>query len=75
MTVEQQQPTFWKQLGIQRRVVWALVMREMITRFGREGLGVLWIMAEPAMFVGGRDDLFFRRRKEWRNITSRSIWR
>lgn len=53
MTVEQRQPTFWSQLAIQRRVLWALVMREMITRFGREGLGVLWMMAEPAMFVVG----------------------
>ncbi|EKS9799915.1 MULTISPECIES: ABC transporter permease [Burkholderia] len=53
MTVEYRPPTFWEQLRIQGRVIWALVMREMITRFGREGLGVLWIMAEPAMFVVG----------------------
>jgi capsular polysaccharide transport system permease protein len=46
-------PTFVEQLRIQKRVIWALVMREMITRFGREGLGVLWMMAEPAMFVIG----------------------
>lgn len=45
--------TFIQQLRIQGRVIWALVMREMITRFGREGLGVLWMMAEPAMFVVG----------------------
>lgn len=46
-------PNFWAQLEIQRRVIWALVMREMITRFGREGLGVLWLLAEPAMFIVG----------------------
>ena len=46
-------PTFWQQLRIQRRVIWALTLREMITRFGREGLGVLWMMAEPAMFIVG----------------------
>ncbi|MCA7940016.1 sugar ABC transporter permease [Burkholderia cepacia] len=53
MTADYRPPTFREQLGIQVRVVWALIMREMITRFGREGLGVLWIMAEPAMFVVG----------------------
>jgi capsular polysaccharide transport system permease protein len=45
--------SFWYQLSIQRRVIWALVMREMITRFGREGLGVLWLVGEPAMFIVG----------------------
>lgn len=30
-----------------------MVMRETITMYGREGLGVLWIVAEPAMFVVG----------------------
>jgi capsular polysaccharide transport system permease protein len=44
---------FWYQLGIQRRVVWALVMRELITRFGREGIGVIWLVVEPAMFIVG----------------------
>lgn len=53
MNVDHRPPTFTDQLRIQVRVIWALVMREMITRFGREGLGVLWIMAEPAMFVIG----------------------
>ncbi|OXJ15733.1 ABC transporter permease [Burkholderia sp. HI2500] len=53
MTADYRPPTFWEQARIQIRVVWALVMREMITRFGREGLGVLWMMAEPAMFVVG----------------------
>jgi capsular polysaccharide transport system permease protein len=53
MTDDHRPLTFWEQLRIQFRVIWALVMREMITRFGREGLGVLWVMAEPAMFVVG----------------------
>lgn len=44
---------FWHQLKIQNRVVWALTMREVITRFGREGLGSLWLIAEPAMFIIG----------------------
>lgn len=47
------QPRFIKQLRIQARVVWALIMREMITRYGREGIGIIWLIAEPAMFVVG----------------------
>lgn len=42
-----------RQFAIQCRVVWAMVMRETITMYGREGLGVLWIIAEPALFVIG----------------------
>lgn len=37
----------------QRRVVWALVLREVITRYGRENIGVLWFFAEPLLFIVG----------------------
>jgi capsular polysaccharide transport system permease protein len=37
---------------IQRRVVSALMLRELVTRFGRENIGFLWIMAEPLLFAG-----------------------
>lgn len=47
------QPTLWSQWRIQRRVIWALTMREVITRFGREGLGSIWLFVEPAMFIVG----------------------
>src|SRR5258707_12851703 len=40
-------------LSIQRRVIHALLMREVITRFGRENLGVLWLIAEPMTFTLG----------------------
>src|ERR1700722_14333413 len=40
-------------LGIQRRVLHALLMREIITRFGRENLGVLWLVGEPMLFTLG----------------------
>jgi ABC-type polysaccharide/polyol phosphate export permease len=40
-------------LGIQRRVLHALLMREIITRFGRENLGVLWLVVEPMLFTLG----------------------
>jgi capsular polysaccharide transport system permease protein len=46
-------PTFFEQFRIQRRVIWALILREMITRYGREGLGIIWMIAEPAMFIVG----------------------
>ncbi len=36
---------------IQSRVIRALMMRELITRFGRENIGFLWMMAEPLAFA------------------------
>jgi capsular polysaccharide transport system permease protein len=44
---------FLRSLSIQRRVLHALLMREVITRFGRENLGVLWLVAEPMIFTLG----------------------
>lgn len=35
------------------RVVGALMMRELITRFGRDGLGFLWLVGEPLLFCLG----------------------
>ncbi len=43
----------WHQARIQARVIWALTMREVVTRFGREGLGSIWLFVEPAMFIVG----------------------
>ena len=45
--------TFRDQLRLQGRVIWALTLRETVTRFGREGLGMLWMIGEPALFVVG----------------------
>ena len=45
--------SFPNSLRVQWRVIWALMMREVITRFGRENLGVLWLIAEPATFTLG----------------------
>jgi capsular polysaccharide transport system permease protein len=36
---------------IQVRVIGALMMRELATRFGRENIGFLWIMVEPMLFA------------------------
>ena len=45
--------SFLKSLTVQKRVIWALLMREVITRFGRENLGVLWLIGEPMIFTLG----------------------
>lgn len=37
---------------IQMRVLHALLIRELHTRFGRENIGFLWIMVEPLLFAG-----------------------
>ena len=44
---------FWDNLRLQGRIIWALTLRETVTRFGREGLGMLWMIGEPALFVIG----------------------
>jgi capsular polysaccharide transport system permease protein len=36
----------------QVRVIQALMIRELNTRFGRENIGFLWIMGEPLLFAG-----------------------
>jgi len=37
--------------GIQWRVIHALIMREIITRFGRNNIGFLWLAVEPMLFA------------------------
>jgi len=37
---------------IQSRVISALLVRELTTRFGRENIGFLWLMLEPLLFAG-----------------------
>ena len=51
--IDNRASTLQQKLRVQRRVIWALTMREVITRFGREGLGAFWLIAEPAMFIVG----------------------
>jgi capsular polysaccharide transport system permease protein len=40
-------------LDTHRRVLWALLMRELSTRYGRDNIGFLWVIAEPLVFAGG----------------------
>jgi capsular polysaccharide transport system permease protein len=43
---------FRKGFQTQKRVIHALMIRELITRFGRENIGFLWMMVEPLLFAG-----------------------
>ena len=42
-----------RSLTIQFRVVGALLMREVLTRYGRHNIGFMWMFAEPMMFTLG----------------------
>jgi ABC-2 type transport system permease protein/capsular polysaccharide transport system permease protein len=44
---------FARSLAIQKRVVFALLMREALTRFGRHNIGFLWLFVEPMLFTLG----------------------
>ena len=50
---DKERPRLFAQARLQGRVIWALTMREIITRFGREGLGSIWLFVEPAIFIIG----------------------
>ena len=43
--------TFLQALGVQARVLGALIMRELHTRYGRENVGYLWMFLEPMMLA------------------------
>lgn len=44
---------FGRSLRVNLRVIGALLMREIITRYGRDNLGFLWLFVEPLMFTLG----------------------
>lgn len=44
--------SFLTALKLQLRVIGALLMRELHTRYGRENVGYLWMILEPAMLAG-----------------------
>lgn len=45
-------PSFRSLISIQWRVIWALILREMLTRYGRNNIGFLWLFLEPMIFIG-----------------------
>ncbi|MGB9604808.1 MAG: ABC transporter permease [Bryobacteraceae bacterium] len=46
-------PSVIRSLKIQGRVIGALLMREIITRYGRHNIGFMWLFVEPMMFTLG----------------------
>lgn len=40
----------WRRNG---RILWALIMRELSTRYGRDNIGFLWLLGEPLIFAFG----------------------
>ncbi len=45
--------SLFRMFVLQARVIWALVLRELQTRYGRENIGFLWMVGEPIMFCSG----------------------
>ena len=45
--------SFKHSLAIQKRVIIALLLREILTRYGRHNIGFLWLFAEPMLFTLG----------------------
>ena len=45
--------SFYRAFAVQRRIVGALLLREVITRYGRKNIGVLWLIGEPMLFTLG----------------------
>jgi capsular polysaccharide transport system permease protein len=46
-------PSLRRSLAIQARVVGALLMREVLTRYGRHNIGFMWLFIEPMLFMSG----------------------
>src|ERR1700738_981730 len=47
------QTSFRRSLKIQAAVIGALLMREVITRYGRHNIGFMWLFVEPMLFTLG----------------------
>ncbi|MFM0276965.1 ABC transporter permease [Paraburkholderia sediminicola] len=45
--------TLGRSFQIQRRVIGALLMREILTRYGRHNIGFMWLFFEPMLFTLG----------------------
>jgi ABC-type polysaccharide/polyol phosphate export permease len=49
----QKEISLWESFKIQRRVIGALLMREILDRWGRHNIGFLWMFGEPMIFTLG----------------------
>jgi capsular polysaccharide transport system permease protein len=50
MTIAELAGTAKQSFERHRRIIWALSLRELVTRYGRQNLGFLWVVIEPLMF-------------------------
>ena len=41
----------WRQFKVQCRIIGALLIREVMALYGRDGLGAGWVIAEPLTFA------------------------
>lgn len=53
MTDKMLKSSLFRGFKVQSRVIWALILREIITRYGRENIGILWFFVEPLLFIVG----------------------
>lgn len=53
MAIIQQKPSLAHSWRVQQRVLGALLIREMLTRYGRHNIGFLWLFVEPMIFTLG----------------------
>src|SRR5271169_5515465 len=44
---------YWRGLKVQARVLNALLIRELMTRYGRGNIGFLWLIVEPMILCAG----------------------
>ena len=58
-TVKVGETSLAESFAIQRRVIGALLMREVLTRYGRNNIGFLWLFVEPMMFTLGITALWY----------------
>lgn len=52
-TLDNKSISLRRSFAIQRRIIGALLLREVITRYGRHNIGFLWLFLEPMMFTIG----------------------
>ncbi len=45
--------TFGAQIGRMSRVITAMILREVKTRFGRQRFGIIWVFLEPVLYLLG----------------------
>jgi ABC-type polysaccharide/polyol phosphate export permease len=58
---------FFGSIGYHGHIIWALLMREISTRYGRDNIGYVWLIAEPMLFGTGVSILYSYIRSPFEN--------